>query len=351
MSNYITIESGYFKPFKENETDPKLKPWADKYFEIIKKIHEVLMPYDKRYKHLCELFDRITELKKKKDKMFDTIRCQYKNPKHAEIENQLSKIKKRYVDIDKNRDYWGLTQREYDEMIKENRVRENELLEEKGRLLFEDERQKEDLLKEQFLQSLCKDEMNSIFDDKEINYFISPYDKNEEMRRDLLWRYDHISELSFSQEYIEQDFLGHISKDSQNYKAELRECLLHRVWGSRETLLINESNIVLVELINGSLKIRTDVLTIEACVFAFDDDGVCEFVHNVESMGNSSFSSEIRGILEKEFRPVFSGCSVQETYKDFQSNNIEKIIKDKIKCGEIKTYNISVDTDFYCQYH
>ena len=61
MSNYITIESGNFLPFKENETDPELKIWADKYLEIFNKIHETLLPYEtsdffpdfSRYTDLC----------------------------------------------------------------------------------------------------------------------------------------------------------------------------------------------------------------------------------------------------------------------------------------------------------
>ena len=65
MSNYITIESGYYEPFKENETDPEMKVWADKYYEIIKRIHEVLLPYNENFEHFVELENRIDELKRK----------------------------------------------------------------------------------------------------------------------------------------------------------------------------------------------------------------------------------------------------------------------------------------------
>ncbi len=132
-------------------------------------------------------------------------------------------------------------------------------------------------------------------------------------------------------------------------KEELRECLLHRAWKCEKSLLVNESNIVWVEL-KGRLVIRTGVLTIEACLFSDYDNGAGEFVHFVKSKG-TSFSEDILDILGNVFISVFSGCSIQEAYKNFQSNNIEKIIKDKIKCREIETFNISVNTDFQCQYH
>lgn len=355
MSNYITIESGYFKPFKENETDPELKVWADKYFGIIGKVNDALLEnekrYEKRYAHLKELSDRIVSLSVQRDKMFNEKHSQY-NADLEKIHHQLHQIDLKYKEDENryNEEGWGYpaVSSFIDELKEKNGddIEEKRLRAQESSISEEVEKQ----VREQLLHTSFKDEMDAVFDDSEIGFFMEPhYFFEKENEQDLsIWRYNHIKWLLHSEEYIDE----HIEKQDSTFlsclsalKEELRECLLHRPWECVKSLLVNESNIVWVEL-KGSLVIGTGALTIEA--YLFDGvDGAYDFFKSMET----SFSEDILRILRKEFITVFSGCSIQEAYKNFQSNNIEKIIKDKIKCKEIKTFNISVKTDFYCQYH
>lgn len=356
MSNYITIESGYFKPFKKDETDPELKVWADKYFGIIGKVHDALLEnekrYENRYAHLKDLSDRIVSLRAKKEIMSKEKQRQY-NSDLEQIHHQLHQIDLKYKE-DENRYYkegWGFpaVSNFIDELKANNGddIVEKRLRAKESSLSEEVEKQ----TREQLLHTSFKDEMDAVFDDSEIGFFMEPhycFEKENEQDRSV-WRYNQIMWLLDSEEYIDE----HIEKQDSTFfsclselKEELRECLLHRAWKCEKSILVNESNIVWAEL-KGSLVIRTGVLTTEACLFSSYDSGADDFV---KSMG-TSFSEDILGILRNEFFSVFSGCSIQEAYKNFQSNNIEKIIKDKIKCGEIKTFNISINTDFSCQYH
>ena len=356
MSNYITIESGYFEPFKKDETDPELKVWADKYFGIIGKVHDALLEnekrYENRYAHLKDLSDRIVSLRAKKDIMSKEKQRQYSSDLE-QIHHQLHQIDLKYKEDENryNEEGWGFpaVSNFIDEMKAKNGddIVEKRLRVQESSILEEVEKQ----TREQLLHTSFKDEMDAVFDDSEIGFFMGPhYFFEKENEQDLsLWRYNQIMWLLHSEEYIDE----HIEKQDSTFfsclselKEELRECLLHRAWKCEKSILVNESNIVWAEL-KGSLVIRTGVLTTEACLFSSYDNGADDFV---KSMG-TSFSEDILGILRNEFVSVFSGCSIQEAYKNFQSNNIEKIIKDKIKCGEIKTFNISVNTDFYCQYH
>lgn len=246
MSNYITIESGYYEPFKENETDPELKIWADKYFEIIKKIHEVLSPYNKRFEHLVEL-------------------------------NICSK---------------------------------------------------------ESIRSLVVSAVSAV---------------------------DDLSEL----------------------KEELRKCLLHRVWKSNNSVLIKESNFVSVgfDKSNGNLLFKTcSPWEIEVYSFAeltykgigsryrfycyeFDESNernealkrerfdintfemTYSIINDIKSKGVSSLSPDFLCYVVANIIKFTSMCSIIETYKDFQSGNIEKVINDKIKCGGYVFYS-----DFRCRH-
>ena len=314
MSNYITIESGHFLPFKENETDPELKIWADKYYGIIGKVHDALAEnkkrYEKRYAHLKELFDRIVSLRYRRDKLFEDIKRQYNNSCWDSILEVV-------------------------------------------------ERQTRD----QLLQSSFKDEMDAVFDDSEIGFFMDvQYYLEGKNEQDLsLWRYNHIFGFPYSEEYIDQ----HIKKQDDTLlgrlselKEELRECLMHRVWKGNGSMLINESNIVNIELVDrGCLEIRTGVWTIKVYAAAWwgntwkEEDRIIEIHHemrknldviinDIKSMENSSLSEDILdNIIEEEFFGISLMCSIQEAYNNFQTNNIEKIKKDKIKCGRFESVN------------
>ena len=389
MSNYITIESGYYEPFKENETDPELKPWADKYYEIIGEINEALLEnekrYEKRYEHLNKLSDRIISLRDVKDEMFKEKCLQY-NSNLKEIDDSLHRISMKYEE-DENRYYeegWGTlaVSNMIDELKVNNgdNVIENRLEKQKSSILEEVKNK----TREQLLQTSFKNEMNSVFEDDEIGFFMDlHYYFKEEKEQDLsLWRYDHIENLFYSEEYIEE----HLEKRDSTFSSrlselleELRECLLHRSWIGEKSILINESNIVNVEYVvewvhnddaihtfqigtgevenenncnrydsgtRGCLEFRTGAWTIR--VLELDR---CQLFQEVNCFINQIKPSEIMQCYLAKFVDIFTRCSIVDAYKDFQSNNIEKIIKDKIKCGEIKTFNISVNTDFYCQYH
>ena len=237
MSNYITIERGYFLPFKKDETDPELKAWTDKYFEIINKINETLLPYENSDFYYG--FSEIAGLSREK----------------VEMSNRTS----------------------YDRL--------------------HDIEQRQTTL---------------------IGKWMSEFDNN--LRESL-------SEL----------------------EEELRVCLLHRIWRCDEAFLINESNIVIVKLNTVSdpnmfschekLVIGTGVW--ETDVYGFDYDGYgyvqsqfSKTLDGIKVMGVSALSADcLMGYLKIKCQRMYSDCSIQETYKDFQSNNIEKIKKDKIKCG------------------
>ena len=400
MSNYITIESGHFEPFKENETDPELKPWADKYFGIIGKVNDALLEnekrYEKRYAHLKELSDRIESLSANRDKMFNEKHRQYSTDLE-QIHYQLHQIDLKYKEDENryNEEGWGypavsnfideLKEKNGDDIVEKRlRVQESSILEEV-----------EKQTREQLLHTSFKDEMDAVFDDSEIGFFMGPYYIFEkENEQDLsLWRYNHIKRLLHSEEYIDE----HIEKQDGTFlsclselKEALRECLLHRSWICEKSILINESNIVNVEYIvedvqyddsvreyslsthesvevpsryrwdsdtRDSLEIRTGVWTIRVRDFAEirQEDCSC-FIDQIKPKGVQEFvfHDYVKDDLDSciiKIAEIFFRCSIVETYKDFQSNNIDKIIRDKIRCGEIKTYNISVNTDFYCQYH
>lgn len=221
MSNYITIESGYFEPFKENETDPELKVWADKYFEILNKIHETLLPYE-----TVAFFPDSSQ----------------------------------YTDLCRDFDIWGS--------------------------------------------------------------YIPKEEKQEIIRQ---WAYR-----------LHGDF--NLSKSLSELKEELRECLLHRVWKDQKSLLINESNIINVELDGGCLVVGTGVLN--AKIYGFEVN-MSECCPSIKSIKDSSLSAEfLDAFLFTECRGIYCRCSIQEVYRNFQLNNVEKIKKDKIKCGNFETVNV-----------
>lgn len=225
MSNYITIESGYFEPFKENETDPELKIWADKYFGIFNKIHETLLPYETP--DFFPDFSRYTDL------------CR------EEKECQVW-------------DYYNSREREI-------RIEKREML--------------------------------------------------------IQWTYRLLGDKSLSE-----------------LKEELRECLLHRVWKDQKSLLINESNIINVELDKGCLVVGTGVWNTK--IYGFEASA-SECYPSIKSVEDSSLSAEfLNAFFDTECRSIYCRCSIQEAYKNFQLNNVEKIIKDKIKCGNFETVNV-----------
>ena len=231
MSNYITIESGYYEPFKENETDPELKIWADKYYEIIKRIHEVLLPYNENFEHFVELENRIDDFSEKS------------------------------------------------------------------------------------IRSLAEDD---------------------------------IVEL----------------------KEELRKCLLHRVWKVRRSMLINESNVFCVSveknIFGYIMHIRSGMW--KASVYPFRKPTLIEtrdqeyvtrredsdtfgmtysIFEDIKSKGTLPLTERFMDLYYflSMFADISTKCSIIETYKDFQSGNIDKIINDKIKCG-----NFKIGSDFHCNY-
>ncbi len=227
MSNYITIESGNFLPFKENETDPELKIWADKYLEIFNKIHETLLPYETS--DFFPAFSRYTDL------------CR------EEKECQVW-------------DFYHSRERE--------KIRE---------------------------------------------------EKREMLRQ---WTYRLPGDKSLSE-----------------LKEELRECLLHRVWKGYKSLLINESNIINVELDGGCLVVGTGVLNTK--IYGFEAYSTA-YRPSIKSVVDSSLSAEfLDAFFNTECRSIYCSCSIQEAYKNFQLNNVEKIKKDKIKCGSFKTENVN----------
>ncbi len=222
MSNYITIESGYFEPFKENETDPELKIWADKYFGILNKIHETLLPYE--------------------------------TPDFFPDSSQ-------YTDLYRDFDIWDP---------------------------YRPKKEKQEIIRQ--------------------------------------WAYR-----------LHGDF--NLSKSLSELKEELRECLLHRVWKDQKSLLINESNIINVELDGGRLVVGTGVLN--TIIYGFEVNA-SEYYPSIKSMEDTSLSAEfLDAFFYTECRSIYCLCSIQEAYKNFQSNNIEKIIKDKIKCGNFETKNVN----------
>lgn len=230
MSNYITIESGYFESFKENETDPELRVWADKYFEVLNKIHEILLPYE-----TPDFFPDFSR---------------YTNLGRAEKESHV----------------WGLYN-----------SREEEI-----------RREKQEMLRQ--------------------------------------WAYR-----------LHGDF--NLSKSLSKLKEELRECLLHRVWKDQKSLLINESNIIIVELNGGCLVVGTGVLNTK--IYGFEV-GASECYPRIKSVEDSSLSADfLDAFFYTECRSIYCSCSIQEAYKNFQLNNVEKIKKDKIKCGSFKTENVN----------
>ena len=356
MSNYITIESGYFEPFKKDETDPEMKVWADKYFGIIGKVHDALLEnekrYENRYAHLKDLSDRIVSLSAKKDKMFNEKHRQY-NSTLEQIHHQLHQIDLKYKE-DENRLYeegcgFPAVSNFIDEMKAKNGddIVEKRLRAQESSISEEVEKQ----TREQLLHTSFKDEMDAVFDDSELGFFMEPhYYFEKEKEQDLsVWRYNHIMWLLHSEEYIDE----HIKKQDSIFfsrlselKEELRECLLHRTWIGHQSVLINDSNIVNVELANFKtgrqrddycLILRTGVWTTIA--LEFDNRFYAE---------EANFISQIEKDLEeyscdkqfiKELYEIFSRCSIVETYKDFQSNNIEKIKKEKIKCLSFDTRN------------
>lgn len=357
MSNYITIESGYFEPFKENETDPELKIWADKYFGIIGKVHDALLEnekrYGKRYAHLKDLSNRIVSLSTKKDKMFNEKHRQY-NFDLEQIHHQLHQIDLKYKE-DENRYYkegWGFpaVSNFIDELKANNGddIVEKRLRAKESSLSEEVEKQ----TREQLLHTSFKDEMDAVFDDSEIGFFMEPhcfFEKENEQDRSV-WRYNHIKGLLHSEEYIDE----HIKKQDSTFfsclselKEELRECLLHRTWIGLQSVLINDSNIVNVELANVEtdrqrydycLILRTGVWTTIAQEFDYyqryreENDFIDQVKKELEEyLGDNQFF--------EEFSEIFSRCSIVETYKDFQSNSIEKIKKEKIKCRRFDTRN------------
>lgn len=310
MSNYITIETGYYKPFKENETDPELKIWADKYFEIIKKIHEVLSPYNNRFKHFVELDERI------------------------KLEEQIIRFSERIKYLPKK--------------DKDNKTRE--------------------LL----LQSSFKDEMNSLFEDNDIGFFNSLIHNNEDKSQDLLWRFQHLSDFIMCPP--RSGVLSLIEDELLELKEELRKCLLHRVWKSDDSVLINESNIVSVAFDdnNGNLLFTTSSLW-KINVYPFANPVVHYYGHtryemrdnidgdtlkmtyslidDIKTTGTSPLSEgfllDFKCGLAPMFAEIVSRCSIVETWKDFQSGNIDKIKKDKIRCRQFDFDNANVGIRVY----
>lgn len=223
MSNYITIESGYFEPFKENETDPELKIWADKYFGIINKIHETLLKYE--------------------------------NLPYNDYYGDFHSI-------------GGLINEKYNQFWNRSEVR-NEL------------------------------------------------------------RYAIFGWINYN----------HLEKVFLELKEELRECLLHRVWKGQKSLLINESNIINVELDGGCLVVGTGVLNTK--IYGFEAYST-EYRPSIKSVVASSLSAEfLDAFFYTECQSIYCRCSIQEAYKNFQLNNVEKIKKDKIKCGSFNTENVN----------
>ena len=222
MSNYITIESGNFLPFKENDTDPELKIWADKYLEIFNKIHETLLPYE--------------------------------TPVFFPDSSQ-------YTDLYRDFDIWDP---------------------------YRPKKEKQEIIRQ--------------------------------------WAYR-----------LHGDF--NLSKSLSELKEELRECLLHRVWKDQKSLLINESNIINVELDGGCLVVGTGVLNTK--IYGFEAYSTA-YRPSIKSVVDSSLSAEfLDAFFNTECRSIYCSCSIQEAYKNFQLNNVEKIKKDKIKCGSFKTENVN----------
>ena len=122
-------------------------------------------------------------------------------------------------------------------------------------------------------------------------------------------------------------------------KEELRECLLHRVWIGYKSLLINESNIINVELDGGCLVVGTGVLNTK--IYEFEAYSSA-YRPSIKSVVDSSLSADfLDAFFYTECRSIYCSCSIQEAYKNFQLNNVEKIKKDKIKCGSFKTENVN----------
>jgi hypothetical protein len=82
--------------------------------------------------------------------------------------------------------------------------------------------------------------------------------------------------------------------------------------------------------ISGRHRKGLDINTLEMTYSIFND---------IKPKRDSPLSCRFLSYFVRGFVDISSMCSIIETYKDFQSNNIEKIKKDKIRCGELEIYN------------